>query len=359
MTRGWVRRLAAVSRPPTGVDRLLRVWLTDERTAADAWAAFEASADLDHLPGPEMCLVGLVSKRLPVIAPNSALRGRIGGIERANWSRTQLTLGEAMQAVHLLKSEDIPVLLVGNAARIAKSEMLGRGLRIEMIDCCIRPVDIPRAHDLLIADGWQYASPGAVDRRSARAACSCRFVRGRFGGLELRRSAFAEPLSEGVNTNAVWQRATPGHLGEVSVLIPSPTDSLAIIIADGIGRSHFNGRWLADVAMATGDGVDWLLFDEESDRHGLDAAAFYSLLSAHDRLARAVPEEALGRLERSASRRALRTVPLLAEFRSRDRLTLVSRAVAGFARRLRLFIGGGAASSSLKADPRALKGEGG
>lgn len=353
MRAGWVRRLAETSRPPTGVDRLLRVWLADDRTAADAWTAFEDDADFDHLPGPEMCLVGLVSKRLPVIAPNSALRGRIGGIERANWSRTQLTTGEATQAVHLLTSQDIPVLLVGNAARIAKNEPLGRGRRIDVIDCCVRPVDIPRAHDLLIADGWQYAAARAVDRRRAQSARHCRFVRGRFGGLDLRRSPFGDAVPEGVDTDAVWQRAAPGHLGDVSVLLPSPTDALAITIADGLRRSCSTGLWLAGVAMATGDSIDWLLFDEESDLHGLDAAAFYSLLYSHDRLARAVPAEALGRLERRASKRAVRTVAILAECRSGDRPTFVSRAVAGFARRLRLFIDARAGSSSLQADQRA------
>ena len=347
MSHAWLGRLVEICRPPTGVDALLRAWLADDRTAADAWGDFERRADLDHLPGPEMCLVGLVSKRLPTIAPTSTLRGRVGGIERANWSRAQLAVGEAAAAADVLTTQDIPVLIVGNAARCATGDAIGRGRRIDRVDCCVRPADIPRAHDLLLADGWQFAAPHAVARSRAQSAHACRFVRGRFGALEVRKSPFPHPVPDAIAAVAVWQRAKPGTLGDASVLLPSATDALAITVADGMRRSCYTGLWLADVAMATGDGIDWQLFEEESGRQGLDAAAFYSLLYVNDRLARAVPKETLGRLERSAARRSVRTAILLAEYRCGARASGMSRSVAGIVQRLRRFVSRQPASASL------------
>ncbi|MFM7842787.1 MAG: hypothetical protein ACKPEY_00955 [Planctomycetota bacterium] len=153
MSSAWLSRLAEICGPPAGVDALLQAWLADDQTAA-AWTDFERHADLDHLPGPEMCLVGLVAQRLPTIAPSSKLCGRIGGIERVNWSRTQLALREAATAFHELNRHDIPVLLVGNATRCARGDSLGRGRRIERVDCCVRSADLPATHDRLLATGW-------------------------------------------------------------------------------------------------------------------------------------------------------------------------------------------------------------
>lgn len=290
MSEAWLRRLDQISRPPAGVDCLLRACLADDRAAAAAWADFERHADFDPLPGTEMCLVGLVAKRLPAIAPQSVLRGRIGGIERAHWSRMRLILGETMPAVRLLTRRHSPVLLLGEAARIARGEVLGRGRRTESVDCCVWPADLTRAREMLSDDGW-------------RRAAACVFARGRYGTLELLSTPFPPAVAHGSDAGHIWRRAVPAHLGEVPVFVPSATDGLLLNIADGMGRSCFNGLWLADIAIAVDGGIDWRLFEEEIGRHHLEAAAFHALLYANDRLGRAVPRELLDRLGRQATRR--------------------------------------------------------
>jgi len=352
VSSGWVRRLSELSRPPTGVDRLLRVWLADDRTAADDWADFERDVDIDNLPCAEMCLVGLVSKRLPTIASTSGLRGRIGGIERAGWSRTQLTVGEAAKALELLATQDIPTLLVGSGARIATGDALGRGLRIENIEMCVHPADFPRAQDLLIANGWQFATPSAINRNHIQSVSSRRFVRGRFAAIELRQSPFPDPVSADFDAITVWRRAVRGRLCEAAVLLPSPTDALAVAVANGLRHSCFNSLWLADVAMAACHGIDWQLFEEQCGRHGLEAAAFHSLLYASDRLGRAVPGGTLGHLEKHAAKRTLHTLALLLECRAGSRATFVSRSMMRVARRVRGFVTAHSASTSLTADHR-------
>ncbi len=82
--------------PEIQVDRLLRAaMLEDAIAAAIAWREFEASADFDHLTSGEMRLIGMAAKGLAKLAPDSPMLPRIQGIERANWSRSQLAIGEA------------------------------------------------------------------------------------------------------------------------------------------------------------------------------------------------------------------------------------------------------------------------
>ena len=69
MSESWFRPLLRYAWPTPAIDNLLRAALADDATATAAWKDFERGADLDHLAGGEMRLVGLVSKRLPVIAP--------------------------------------------------------------------------------------------------------------------------------------------------------------------------------------------------------------------------------------------------------------------------------------------------
>jgi hypothetical protein len=330
----WLARLAGFCGPPRGVDALLRAWLADNQTAAAAWADFESRADLDHLPGPEMCLVGLVAKRLPTIAPTTTLRGRMGGIERANWSRAQLAIREAATAFHALRTHDIPVMLVGSAIGCTRGDSPGRGHRIERVDCCVGSADIPAAHDLLLSAGWKFANIPGRDGNRVGTAHACRFVRGRFGALEVRGSPFPHPVPDSAAAESVWQRAKPGSLGDASILLPSATDALAITIADGLQRSCLTGLWLVDVALATCHDIDWPFFEEQSGRHGLDAAAFYSLHYVTDRLGRSVPTATLDRLARSAAGRALRTAIAMAEYRYGARGTPVSRVLVRVLRRL-------------------------
>lgn len=334
MSPAWLTRLAEFCGPPRGVDALLHSWLADDHTAAAAWANFESRSDLDHLPGPEMCLVGLVAQRLSTIAPTSKLRGRIGGIERANWSRAQLAIREAATAFHWLTRHDIPVMLVGSATWCVRGDTLGRGRRIERVDCCVRSVDIPAAHDLLISAGWTFAKIPGRSGDQDRSAHACRMVRGPFGVLDVRRSPFPHPIPAAAAAESVWQRAEVGALGDASILLPSATDALAITIAEGLRRSCLTGLWLVDVALAASDNIDWPRFEEESSRHGLDAAAFYSLHYVTDRLGRSVPAATLDRLAQSAAGHALRTAIALAEYRCGAQGTSVSRVLARLLQKL-------------------------
>ena len=115
-----LRALFRYAWPKPSVDRLLRAALLDDPSAAGAaWREYEAAADFDRLTAVEVRLLGLVSRRLEALAPDSPMRARIGGIERANWSRSQLAIGEARSGLHALEAERVNMLAIEGTGRIA------------------------------------------------------------------------------------------------------------------------------------------------------------------------------------------------------------------------------------------------
>ncbi|HEY6632235.1 MAG TPA: hypothetical protein VIZ90_12350, partial [Rhizobiaceae bacterium] len=105
--------------PNRSLDRLLRAAvLKDLGEAAAAWREFEADADFDRLTPGEMRLIGLAANRVAGFAPASPMLGRIGGIERANWSRSQFTIAAAGEGLRVLQAAAIDMLVIKGAGRI-------------------------------------------------------------------------------------------------------------------------------------------------------------------------------------------------------------------------------------------------
>lgn len=339
MSGTWLRPLFRSAWPSADIDDLLRIALADDAGAAEAWARFEARANLDHLAPGENRLIGLVARRLPTVAPDSAMRPRIAGIERANWSRAQLTIAESGAALRVLAAGGVEMMLIKGASRVASGDLLGRGRALNDIDIVARPRDMVRAYDLLVADGWQPAGSGsaAFQRKYLTTSMGLNLVRGRFGNLDLHQSAFHPFHASPADDEGVWRRARPGSLSGVAVQLPSATDALAIAIAHGSLDSHRSSDWLADAAIAINTGIDWDLFAEIAAKRRLRAAAAIALLYARERLNRPVPDEFLDTLEAAAARQPLQSLAAVVESRPKAGRVGVSWAVRGVVKHTRMW----------------------
>lgn len=327
--------------PNQSIDRLLRAAvLEDVVAAAEAWRAFEAAADFDHLTAGEMRLIGMAAKRLPDFALDSPMLARIGGIERANWARSQLTIGAAGDGLRALEAASIDMLVIKGAGRFATGDLASRGRMLNDVDIVVRPADMTRAFDLLIDAGWQPAGSGTVlfQRSRVNQAVGINLVRGRFGNLDLHRTPYHPPYASTANETSIWDRAKAGRLGYVPLWVPSATDAVTIAIAHGALDAHKSSDWLADIAAAIDAGVDWDLLETLIGNCRMYAPAAVALGYVRDRLARPVPGPLLARLEGAAVRRPLVTLGALAETRpksTRIGFFWVVRAVAKQARLLR------------------------
>jgi hypothetical protein len=343
MSNRFVRSLFRSAWPTPSIDRLLRAaTLRDEDLAAAAWRDFEAAADFDRLTAGEMRLIGLAAKRLARLAPKSPMRARIGGIERANWSRSQLAIGEAGSGLRQLAAASIDVLLIKGAARSALGGPAARGRIVNDIDVVVRPEEIAKAFELLIDDDWQPAGSGTVSYHRALLpdVIGINLVRGQFGNLDLHRTPFHPPYASIGDDAAIWSRAAVVAIAGTNAHVPSPTDFATIAIAHGSLDAHKSSDWLADVADCVDRGIDWDLFESEVDRRGLDAPAAIGLGYVHTRLDRPVPEAMLSRLETHAFRRPLAMFGALSESRPKTGKVgffWLTRAIAKQSRLLRLW----------------------
>jgi hypothetical protein len=338
VSESWLRPLLRYAWPTPGVDNLLRASLADDATAAAAWKDFERGADLDHLPGGEMRLVGLVSKRLPDIAPSSPMRPRIAGIERANWSRTQLTIGETSIALRELARGGLDLMLIKGASRTAAGDRLGRGRALNDIDVVVKPESLTQAFDILVAAGWEPAGTGsdAYQRAHLTTGVGLNFVRGRFGNLDLHQSAFKVPQASSEGDREIWARAHPGTLAGVAVLLPSATDALAIALAHGALDAHRSSDWLADAAIAIDTGIDWPLFIATARQRRMVAAALIALTYARERLERPVPDDVLATLAAEASAHPLAALGALIEARPKSGAFAPAWLMRGVVKQIRL-----------------------
>lgn len=320
--------------PTPQIDRLLRAaTLPDDALAAESWRAFEAAADFDQLTAGEMRLIGLAARRLATLAPDSPMRPRIEGIERANWSRSQLAIGEASAGMRALQAAGVEMLVIKGAMRAATGDAGARGRMLNDVDVVVRPDDLARAYEILTDDGWRPAGSGSVVYHASRLsdAVGINLVRGRFGNLDLHRTPFHPPYELADDDAAIWQRSLAGTVGYASVRAPSPTDAVTISMAHGALDAHKSSDWLADIAASIDRGVDWNMLEEVVSRRRLQAAAAIALGYVSDRLDREVPAELQRKFERSAYSHPFGLLAAAAETRPKARtvgLAWLLRAVA-------------------------------
>ncbi len=341
MRRGFLNYVFRNAWPTQSVDHLLRAaMLADMSEAAAAWRAFEAAADFDHLTAGEFRLLGLAARRISALAPDSPMLPRIGGIERANWSRSQLAIGAAGEGMRLLQAASLEMLVIKGASRAASGDPTARGRMLNDVDIVVRSRDMTRAFDLLVDDGWEPAGSGTVlvQRSRLNQTTAGNLVRGRFGNLDLHNRPFRPPYASTADESAIWNRASTARLGYVPVRVPSPTDAVVIAIAHGALEAHKSSDWLADIAAAIDKGVDWELFLALVEDCNLHAPAAVALGYVHDRLGRPVSRSLLERLARVASHRPLALMAALSETRPKAGTVgffWIARAVAKQSRLIR------------------------
>jgi Uncharacterised nucleotidyltransferase len=303
--------------PSPSIDLLLRAaLLADDGEAANAWRAFESSADLDHPTAGEMRLLGLVASRLAILAPNSPIRPTVIGVERQNWTRSQVVIGEAASALQALSAASIGTLVIKGGGYAARGGAAARWRVVNDLDIAVSPDLIEAAYDILISDGWVPSGSGSAlyQRENLRNAVGTNLVRGKFGNIDLHRTAFHEPYLSIADDPAIWERSVPGQLAGVTVRAPCPTDMIVIGLAHGALDAHKHSDWLADLALAIDLGeIDWALFESIVERRGLQGAAASGLSYVAERLQRPLPESLIARLESHAIRAPLALAAKLAE----------------------------------------------
>lgn len=143
---------------------LLRAALAPPATAAEAFFAWVAIADLDAVSSAEFPLLPLLYQTVEKLELRHPWLPRLAGIYRRTWYANQLMLQHLGRATDALGRAAVPVLFAG-AAPLALSVYPAIAARpITTVELLVAPEGVDVALGALQAPGWRASSRRRVDR---------------------------------------------------------------------------------------------------------------------------------------------------------------------------------------------------
>jgi len=255
----------------------------DERGAA-AWRALRPRFDVDLADGEQVRVLPLVLRTLAATGLDDPDLGRMTGLRRLGWMRSMLVLQRATAVVAALREAGIESMALKGTA-LASSAYEHTSLRpMADADLLVRPVEVPRALEVLASLGYQV--PVTADRRYLLLRHGLALGSDEGGHLDLHwmahralappgisRTFPALPWEAALPVDEWWSRARTIDLNGVDVRIPSSTDLLLHVCLHGVlGASAGRLRWVPDAAAILESGaVDWPLLVAQARRRRVTA----------------------------------------------------------------------------------------
>jgi hypothetical protein len=270
---------------------LLRAALLPPEQAAPAWRRWkERGFPLETVDGAS-------ARMLPQLWANRVAAGvgsedvpLLKAVYRQALARNTVILRAALDATQVLTDADIPVLFIKGAATIAMSGG-SLGLRpIADVDVLVPESDAERAVTLLMAAGYKAESDPPV-------GVSHGFTLKRPDGslLDLHWWAFKTAGDD----RPMFDTACEATILNQTVLIPSATDCLAMVVANAFRQNGSPLRWISDAVLIfqmDSDAIDWNTLLERAQRPGLTPALATGLDFLAREFAAPVPPRVLSAL---------------------------------------------------------------
>lgn len=294
---------------PTGpLDLLVRAALAPPHIAQESWQSWRQGYTLDETPWNEVRLLGAVAERVGWLEPEAEILPRMKGIQKFLYAQTQMCLTSCASALKALADAGIPIMLIKGAARVAADGRVARERLVRDLDVLV-PLDrAAQAFSILQAANWTFQNNGGwqsfwhkLDSIANHHAWSLAK-----GGAELDLHHFSNSLNRLADDDrGLWQRARPVEWRGLSVVVPSPEDSLILSIVHGLRWSReCNADWIIDACTCLNAApVDWQIVLDETQRRQLDAIMLTGLRYMKQAVHAAIPEDVLNTL-------AERAVPL-------------------------------------------------
>ena len=295
--------------------------------ARSAWARWLAGRKFDDVSWHEIRLLSALSTRMAELDPHSPFRPRIEGLARSHWTRTQLALRESAEAIEILDHAGIRYLLIKGAAQYAGG-LAGKIRRILAdIDILVPPEQAARAIDELVSAGWSGANGESAGylRAVGDIRFSINLLKGRYGEVDLHRTAFHYRRADRTADDLLWASAEAGSLNGQPVTVPSPAVNVLITLAHATASQ--GGDWALDVAKRIKhQTIDWDTLAELAARLRLNLPVRAGLLYLQEQLEIPVPAEVVQRLANAPSDWADK-LKLWSNVRERDERSLGEKIV--------------------------------
>lgn len=290
MTPDYLKR----SWPSASLLLLLKAYSAPDDAAAKAWREWVSTGDLDKSGWPEVRLLAAVAERLPVLDPNTPIRGRLEGIRRFVWTRNQMRLMASLPALDALLAVKVPLMLLKGGARIASDQAAASARYLRDIDILVPRGDMAAAIDALRRAGFR-ASIGRLPGEVRAAPFDKDHVQSSETApteIDLHWSALRMGRTAD-HDGRLWSRARTVEILGRAVQVPSASDQLIIALAHGVvADTDRPADWVIDAVTCLRDrSLDWRVVADEARARRLEVPIASGLALLSEELGLDVPGE--------------------------------------------------------------------
>jgi hypothetical protein len=225
--------------------------------------------------------------------------GDLVKLQRQLWTTSSMSVATATPVLRRLEGAGIVPMLIKGGARIAlrSDEQLAR-VSYDL-DVVVKPGDFAEAVELLFEEGWSYVRGESRLRIAPRIRNirSLNFFKGQFGDVDLHQWAFRSAAPDLELEDDLWKKSQKAEFFGVTVLVPCPSDRIALAIGHSGRESHDHSDWLVDCArFLMENSMDWDRLAKTLDRTGsaVPAQCAFSYLERH--LGCSIPSDFMAQL---------------------------------------------------------------
>ncbi|SEK55173.1 nucleotidyltransferase family protein [Pacificibacter marinus] len=232
----------------------------DEDRAFAAIQQWLHDTDLDDATFAEHRLLAAITTRFDQRLKPHAEYARLCGLQRLNWTKSRMAVGASKPALEHLVNAGLRVVLLKGACRVALDLAEQKSRTSYDLDLLVNPNDFSQGFEILAKDGWNSARGESVLGLRARLSSirARNFKKGRFGDIDLHKTAYHTANSHAALDDALFQEAQPAEFYGLNVFIPSPEERIAMAIGHGGWDGHSHSDWLVDVAgILEKESIDW------------------------------------------------------------------------------------------------------
>jgi Uncharacterised nucleotidyltransferase len=287
---------------PSGLTGLVikAAFHADLDLAQKAWRSWQEQCDFDNTFWGDVRIASLAYRRLGGARDAKSLEPRLTGLQRYIWSTGKMRMQAALPLLKRYAENEVTFVPIKGAVLLARNPQALTDRFIADIDVLVDHASWEKAIDLALHDGWhaeKEISRDAAVHRMWQTHHSLSLLRGAKGAIDLHYFSLRLNRQRGADA-MIWKRAVPGKLGEVPVILPHPSDQLAITVGHCFlyanPKSH---EWVSD-AMTTiaTPGFDWDLFADAVIERELATPATAALTYLADELQTPVPADVRQRI---------------------------------------------------------------
>jgi hypothetical protein len=297
---------------------------SDSRIAGQAWRSWLKTCEFEKAFWSDLRVASLAHRRLGGSGDTVALEPRLSSLRRYTWFAGRMRVDAARPLLKEFADKNVIFMPIKGSVLLARNPQAISDRLIEDIDVLIDHASWENAVDIALTQGWSSADwrlrleRNVTVHHMRQIHHALDLQRGAYGAVDLH--LFSLLLNRQLGADVmIWKRAGPGTLSGIPVVLPHPSDQLAIIF--GHCFLFANPRsfgWVADaLATISIPGFDWCLFTDAILDRELAVPAAAALTYLAEELQCPIPSVVMERIVGQVRE------PFLSEFTSYYR-TMVS-----------------------------------